>query len=82
MGEKRHGMDQFLDHFFAFAPFAAFLSLVAVAYVATRAHFHRQVVPAGQTFACNECGHRDGRDHMVPVTREGSVLWYCQRHAH
>ncbi|GAC1614256.1 MAG: hypothetical protein NVS9B12_15180 [Vulcanimicrobiaceae bacterium] len=74
-------MDETLNTFFAYAPLVAFLAIVAVAYFATRAHLHRHVIPVGQTFACNECGHRDKRDHMVPVAREGAILWFCHRHA-
>ncbi|MBC5816702.1 MAG: hypothetical protein GIW97_09185 [Candidatus Eremiobacteraeota bacterium] len=74
-------MDELLNQFFAYAPWIGFLLIVAVVYFTTRGHLHRHVVPFGQTFACNQCGHRDKRDHMVPVVREGSVLWYCHRHA-
>ncbi len=74
-------MDEMLNTFLAYAPWAGFIVIVLVAYFATRHHLHREIVPAGQTFACNQCGHRDKRDHMVPVAREGSILWYCHRHA-
>ena len=75
-------MDEQLNSFFAYAPWILFVLAVIVAYVLSRHEWTKQRIPIGQTFACNECGHRGKREHMVPVAREGSVLWYCPRHAH
>ena len=75
-------MDETLNAFFAYAPWIGFILAVLVVYLATRHERNRQAVPIGQTFACSECGHRGKREHMVPVAREGSVIWYCHRHAH
>ncbi|PZR58494.1 MAG: hypothetical protein DLM50_03165 [Candidatus Meridianibacter frigidus] len=66
-----------INLFFAYAPIVVFALIVLVVYFSTRGQIAK--IPIGQTFACNACGHRDKRDHMVPVAREGSVLWYCHR---
>ncbi|MBV8246500.1 MAG: hypothetical protein JOZ38_11295 [Candidatus Eremiobacteraeota bacterium] len=62
--------------FFAWAPWVLFLAVIVATYVATRGS-ESSAAPIGQTFACNACGRRSKREHMVPVTTEGSVLWYC-----
>jgi len=64
--------------FFAGAPWVLFLAVIVVTYVATRGG-GSSVQPIGQTFACNACGKRSNREHMVAVAQEGSVLWYCTR---
>lgn len=69
-----------VDHFFAWAPWVVFAVILAVVYSMTRGQRHVQV-PIGQTHACAACGRRENHEHMVPVTREGAVLWYCERHA-
>lgn len=75
-------MDEHLNSFFAYAPWVLFAVAVIVAYLASRHEWNKKAMPIGQTFACSECGHRAKREHMVPVAREGSVIWYCHRHAH
>jgi len=62
--------------FFAIAPWALFAGIVIAVYLASRGE-RRAQVPIGQTFSCANCGHRDKREHMVPVARAGSVVWYC-----
>ncbi|MBV9276935.1 MAG: hypothetical protein JOZ97_01720 [Candidatus Eremiobacteraeota bacterium] len=68
-----------IDRFFAIAPWVLFAAIVISVYVGSRGGRGRAGVPIGQTFACNRCGHRGKREHMVPVAREGSILWYCPR---
>ena len=61
----------------------ALLSVLIVTYRATRGQ--RAAAPgaaAVKTYACAQCGRRGKRDHMVPVSREGAVVWYCPRCAH
>lgn len=74
--------DSLLNAFFAYAPWLGFLIIVLAVYFGSRAALRRPSLPIGQTFVCTECGHRAKREHMVPVAREGSVAWYCPRHAH
>ncbi|GAC1360150.1 MAG: hypothetical protein NVSMB31_20350 [Vulcanimicrobiaceae bacterium] len=75
-------MDDTLNAFFAYAPWIGGIAILLAVYFASRKSLHTHGVPIGQTFVCNECGHRANREHMVPVAREGSVMWYCPRHAH
>lgn len=65
--------------FFAWAPWVGIVLIIGTTFAFTRGHTRSAAVPTGQTFACNNCGHRSKRDHMVPVAREGTVMWYCQR---
>ncbi len=66
---------------FAWAPLTAFVIVLAILYLATRRE-PAQRVPMGKTYACAQCGRRGGHEHMVPVTHEGAVVWYCGRCAH
>lgn len=68
----------FVHRFFALAPWALFALIVIAVYFASRGEKRAQV-PIGQTFSCANCGHRAKREHMVPIGREGSVVWYCPR---
>ncbi|GAC1500383.1 MAG: hypothetical protein NVS1B14_04280 [Vulcanimicrobiaceae bacterium] len=74
-------MDGFINTFFAYAPWIVFLAVILAVYFASRQGLRRAPAPIGQTFACNQCGHRGKREHMFPIARAGSVLWYCPRHA-
>lgn len=73
---------QLVDTFFAWAPLTALLLVVITAFVATRHEAATVPSSGGKTFSCAHCGRRGKRDHMVPVTREGAVVWYCERCAH
>ncbi len=67
--------------FFAWAPLTVLIVIVVVAYYTLR-----QPAPAqgafGKTYSCASCGRRGNREHMVPVTHEGAVVWYCARCSH
>ncbi|MEO6912880.1 MAG: hypothetical protein ABI182_02520 [Candidatus Baltobacteraceae bacterium] len=67
----------FLDQFFAFAPWVLFVIILVVAYYATRHERATHGVPIGKTYACANCGRRGKHEHMVPINREGAVVWYC-----
>jgi hypothetical protein len=67
--------------FFAFTPWVLFVAIVVDVYVATRGEKHAPAT-MGKTFACAQCGRRGKHEHMVPVSREGVVVWYCGRCAH
>ncbi|HEY9086178.1 MAG TPA: hypothetical protein VIN40_09650 [Candidatus Tyrphobacter sp.] len=67
-------VDQWLQYFFAYAPWVMGIAIVSVAYFATRTAAPH--APVGQTFACAKCGRR-GREQMVSVTHDGAVSWYC-----
>jgi len=67
---------------FAVAPLCAFVAVLLVLYRATHAAAPRERVPLGKTYACAQCGRRGKHEHMVPVTHEGAVVWYCARCAH
>ncbi len=70
-----------INQFFAWAPAAALLAVVVAAYRGTRGG-HAAPANYVKTFACARCGRRGKRDHMVPVSQQGAVLWYCGRCAH
>lgn len=70
-----------INEVFAWAPLTGFVIVMAVLYTATR-RAPVQRAPHGKTFACAQCGRRGSHDHMVPVTHEGAVVWYCARCAH
>ena len=73
-------MAALLDRFFAIAPWVLFAAIVLTVYIASRgSRSGRAGVPIAQTFACNRCGHRGKREHMIPISREGSIMWYCPR---
>lgn len=69
---------QIIDQFFAWTPLVVFIIVLVVAYYATR-HQSAGSSVIGKTYACAQCGRRGKHEHMVPVTREGSVVWYCGR---
>ncbi|MBV9148484.1 MAG: hypothetical protein JO024_01360 [Candidatus Eremiobacteraeota bacterium] len=69
----------FLDRFFAIAPWVLFAAIVLSVYFASRGSRGGVRVPIAQTFSCTQCGHRGKREHMVPISREGSIVWYCPR---
>lgn len=56
----------------------AFVIVLAVVYYATR-HEGAAATVHGKTYACAQCGRRGKHEHMVPVTHEGAVVWYCGR---
>lgn len=66
---------------FAWAPLTAFVIVMVILYRATR-RAPAQRAPMGKTYACAQCGRRGAHEHMVPVTHEGAVVWYCGRCAH
>jgi hypothetical protein len=67
---------------FAWAPLTAFVIVMIVLYRATRRAPVTQGTPMRKTYACAQCGRRGAHEHMVPVTHEGAVVWYCGRCAH
>jgi predicted SprT family Zn-dependent metalloprotease len=69
---------QVIAEFFAWAPFVVLAVILVVAYVWTRGE-KRLAAPIGKTYSCARCGRRGVREHMVPVTVEGAVVWYCGR---
>jgi hypothetical protein len=71
-----------VNHFFAWAPMTAFVIVLIILYVATRRAPAQGGAPIGKTYACAQCGRRGKHEHMVPVTHEGAVVWYCSRCAH
>ncbi|HEX5274189.1 MAG TPA: hypothetical protein VFW34_02860 [Candidatus Rubrimentiphilum sp.] len=70
-----------INKFFAWAPFVVLAVILVVAYVWTRGE-KQLAAPIGKTYSCARCGRRGVREHMVPVTAEGAVVWYCGRCAH
>ena len=62
----------------AWTPMTAFVIVLAVVYFATRQQGAAAAVH-GKTYACAQCGRRGKHEHMVPVTHEGAVVWYCGR---
>lgn len=70
-----------VNEFFAWAPLTVLVVILVVAYFATRGE-GRAATPIGKTYSCARCGRRGVREHMVPVTVEGAVVWYCGRCAH
>ncbi len=72
-----------VTEFFAWAPLTAFVIVMVILYRAThRAPAAQTGAPLGKTYACAQCGRRGSHEHMVPVTHEGAVVWYCGRCAH
>ena len=69
---------EIITQFFAWAPLTVFLIIVLVAYLSLRSQAPAHV-PLGKTYACAGCGRRGKHEHMVPVTHEGAVIWYCAR---
>jgi len=70
-----------IDEFFAWAPLTVLVVILVAAYFLTRGEKHA-ATPIGKTYSCARCGRRGVREHMVPVTVEGAVVWYCGRCAH
>ncbi|HET6894690.1 MAG TPA: hypothetical protein VFH72_04825 [Candidatus Baltobacteraceae bacterium] len=71
-----------INQVFAWAPLTAFVVVMIILYTATRRVPLHVRSPLGKTFACAKCGRRGSREHMVPVTHAGAVVWYCGRCAH
>jgi hypothetical protein len=69
---------QAVDFIFAFTPMIAFIIVLAVVYYGKR-NEPGVAVQHGKTYACAQCGRRGQHEHMVPVTHEGAVVWYCGR---
>ena len=69
---------QIINEFFAWAPLTVFIIIVFSAYFMTR-HEVAGTKVMGKTYACAQCGRRGKHEHMVPVTHEGAVVWYCGR---
>ncbi len=69
---------QVITKFFAWAPLTVIVVILVVAYVLTRGE-KQLAAPIGKTYSCARCGRRGVREHMVPVTVEGAVVWYCGR---
>ena len=72
---------EIIKEFFAWTPLVTFIAVILVAYYALRGGAVAGGEP-GKTFACAKCGRRGKHEHMVPVTHEGAVVWYCARCAH
>lgn len=70
-----------ITQFFAWAPLTVFLIIVIVAYYSLRGEKPAQAALA-KTYSCAKCGRRGKHEHMVPVTHEGAVVWYCARCSH
>jgi hypothetical protein len=73
---------ELIRDFFAWAPLTLFVIVMVILYAATRRVPQHAGTPFGKTYACAQCGRRGKHEHMVPVTHEGAVLWYCSRCAH
>jgi hypothetical protein len=69
---------QIIDQILGWTPLVVFIIIVIVAYLATR-HETAGSQVLGKTYACAQCGRRGKHEHMVPVTHEGAVVWYCGR---
>ena len=70
-----------VHYFFSIAPWVVFIAIIIATYVTARNASHSHV-PIGKTYACAQCGRRGKHEHMVPVSREGAVVWYCGRCSH
>lgn len=73
---------ELISKVFAWAPLTAFVIVMIILYTATRRVAAHHGPPIGRTYACAQCGRRGSQEHMVPVTHEGAVVWYCGRCAH
>jgi hypothetical protein len=67
-----------INEVLAWTPLTAFIIIVVAAYLSTR-HQSAGSTVLGKTYACAQCGRRGKHEHMVPVTHEGAVVWYCGR---
>jgi CRISPR/Cas system-associated exonuclease Cas4 (RecB family) len=65
--------------FFASAPVAFGIVILAVTYAAKRHEGRDRTAPIGQALACANCGRREAREHMIPQQRDGGVQWLCSR---
>jgi hypothetical protein len=70
-----------VNYFFSIAPWVIFIALIVATYLTAR-NAARSHAPIGKTYACAQCGRRGKHEHMVPMSREGAVVWYCARCAH
>jgi hypothetical protein len=73
---------ELINNVFAWAPLTAFVIVMIALYAATRREPAHSSTAHGKTYACAQCGRRGKHEHMVPVTHEGAVVWYCARCAH
>jgi hypothetical protein len=71
-----------INNVFAWAPLTAFVIVMVILVLATRRAPAERGAPLGKTYACAQCGRRGKHEHMVPVTHEGAVVWYCAHCAH
>jgi predicted SprT family Zn-dependent metalloprotease len=69
---------EIISQFLAWTPLVAFTIVLLVAYFSLRERSAGSTVTA-KTYACAQCGRRGKHEHMVPVTQEGAVVWYCGR---
>jgi hypothetical protein len=69
---------QIIDQVLAWTPLTVFIIVIVSVYLATR-HESTASTVLGKTYACAQCGRRGKHEHMVPVTHEGAVVWYCGR---
>ena len=67
-----------INEVLAWAPLTAFTIVILIAYFRLREGGRASVV-MGKTYSCAHCGRRGKHEHMVPVTHEGAVVWYCNR---
>jgi hypothetical protein len=67
-----------INEVFAWAPLVAFGVVLTAVYFGKRSE-PGVGAPRGKTYACAQCGRRGSREHMVPVSHEGAVVWYCGR---
>lgn len=67
-----------IEQFFAWTPLVVFIIVLVTVYLMTR-HQSAGATAFGKSYSCAQCGRRGKHEHMVPVTREGAVVWYCGR---
>lgn len=68
-----------LHLFFGWIVWVVLIAIIVAVYIATRGGKDDRA-PIGKTYACAVCGRRGNHEHMVPVNRSGSVVWYCSKH--
>jgi hypothetical protein len=69
---------EIINQVLAWTPLVAFIIVLLVAYFSLR-ETSAGSAAHGKTYACAQCGRRGKHEHMVPVTHEGAVVWYCGR---
>jgi hypothetical protein len=69
---------EIINQIFAWTPLVVFITVLLVVYYGKRNEPGVAHAP-GKTYACAQCGRRGKHEHMVPVTHEGAVVWYCNR---